>query len=176
MATLGELPESSAGPSPPPASRGRQLVVLALLLAASATVAAVGGFWTSTSVGSWYPTLAKPSWTPPPWLFGPVWTLLYAAMALAAWSVWRRGGWAANRAALTAYAVQLACNLLWSGIFFGLRSPGWALLDIALLWLALLATTVLFFRRSAAAGWLLVPYLAWVTYAAALNAAIVRLN
>jgi len=173
MATVDE-PTRHPDSSPP--SRARQLVALGLLLAASAAVAVVGGFWTSTSVGSWYPTLAKPSWTPPPWLFGPVWTLLYGAMALAAWSVWLRGGWAANRAALGAYGVQLTLNLLWSGIFFALRAPAWALLDVALLWVAVLTTTGLFFRRSRPAGWLMVPYLAWVSYAACLNAAIVRLN
>jgi len=158
------------------AGRSRQLSVLLVFLAASAVVAWVGGMWTASSVGSWYSALDKPSWTPPNFLFGPVWTLLYAAMAVAAWAVWRLGGWRRNPAALTLYSVQLLLNLLWSGLFFGQRSPFWGLIDISLLWLAILATLVLFFRRSRLAGWLMVPYLLWVSYAGALNFAIWRLN
>jgi tryptophan-rich sensory protein len=168
--------EARSEPDPSPPSRGRRLAVLALLLAASAAVAAIGGRWTASSVEAWYPTLLKPAWTPPAWLFGPVWTVLYALMALAAWRVWLAGGWAANRPALSLYAVQLLLNLAWSGIFFGLRAPGWALIEIEVLWLAIALTTWLFFRRDEAAGWLMLPYLLWVTYAAALNAAISALN
>lgn len=169
--------DATATPADPfQPSRGRQLTVLALLLAASAAVAAIGGAWTSSSVQTWYPTLAKPAWTPPPVVFGPVWTLLYALMALAAWQVWLRGGWAANRLALGLYGVQLVLNCAWSGIFFGLREVGWAVVDIAALWLVLATVLVLFLRRSHLAGWLFLPYLLWVTYAAALNLAIWRLN
>lgn len=162
--------------SPPP--RRIDLIGLALLLAASFLVAALGGSATATSVGNWYPTLAKPPWTPPSWLFGPVWTVLYGTMAIAAWLVWRRGGLRlpANRLPLAAYVLQLVLNCAWSWLFFGLRRPDWALLDVVLLWLAIAVTTVLFFRRVRAAGWLLLPYLAWVAYAAALNLAIVQLN
>lgn len=162
--------------TPPP--RRLDLIGLALLLAASFLVAALGGSATATSVDTWYPTLAKPPWTPPSWLFGPVWTLLYAVMAVAAWLVWRRGGLrlAANRLPLAVYALQLLLNCAWSWLFFGLQRPVWALADVALLWLAIAVTAVLFLRRVRTAGWLMLPYLAWVTYAAALNLAIVRLN
>lgn len=163
-------------PSQPIPSFGRQVTVLLVLLAASAVVAWVGATWTASSVGGWYTTLEKPSWTPPDYLFGPVWTLLYAAMAVAAWLVWRRGGWRGNAVALGLYGLQLLLNLVWSGLFFGQRSPFWGLVDITFLWLAILATLVLFFRRSRLAGWLMVPYLLWVTYAGALNFAIWRLN
>lgn len=161
-----------------PPRRRVDLIGLALFLAASFLVAALGGSATATSVDSWYPTLAKPPWTPPSWLFPPVWTVLFAVMAVAAWLVWRRGGLRlpANRLPLAAYALQLVLNGAWSWLFFALQRPDWALVDVALLWLAIGVTTALFYRRVRAAGWLLVPYLAWVTYAAALNLAIVRLN
>lgn len=162
--------------SSPIVSFGRQVTVLLVLLAASAVVAWVGANWTASSVGTWYTALEKPSWTPPNFLFGPVWAVLYAAMAVAAWLVWRRGGWWENALALGLYALQLLLNLFWSGLFFGQRSPFWGLVDISFLWLAILATLVLFFRRSRLAGWLMVPYLLWVTYAAALNFAIWQLN
>lgn len=166
------------GPSRGPAviDFGRQVSVLLVFLAASAVVAWVGANWTASSVGSWYAGLEKPPWTPPNFLFGPVWSVLYVAMAVAAWMVWRRGGWRENPWALSLYAIQLLLNLFWSGLFFGMRSPLWGLVDITFLWLAILATLVLFFRRSRLAGWLMVPYLLWVSYAAALNFAIWRLN
>jgi tryptophan-rich sensory protein len=150
--------------------------VLAGFLAAVAVVAAVGGAATASSVGTWYPALAKPAWTPPSWLFGPVWTALYAAMAVAGWAVWRARGWRQGRGPLVLFALQLLLNAAWSGLFFGLRAPGLALLGIALLWGAILATLVAFWRVRPLAGALLVPYLAWVSFAAALNAAIWRLN
>nr|NIP78266.1 tryptophan-rich sensory protein [Gemmatimonadota bacterium]NIQ52659.1 tryptophan-rich sensory protein [Gemmatimonadota bacterium]NIU72795.1 tryptophan-rich sensory protein [Gammaproteobacteria bacterium]NIX43184.1 tryptophan-rich sensory protein [Gemmatimonadota bacterium]NIY07349.1 tryptophan-rich sensory protein [Gemmatimonadota bacterium] len=109
-------------------------------------------------------------------IFGPVWTTLYVFMAVAAWLVWREAGLDGAFSALALFAVQLLLNLAWSGIFFALRSPGWALVDIIALWSAILVTMLLFFRHSAAAGWLLVPYLLWVSFATVLNAAIVRLN
>jgi len=160
-------------PEPAPT---HQVLALLLFLAASALVAGLGGWATASAVESWYPTLAKPAWTPPSFLFGPVWTALYALMALAAWLVWRHGGWRANRAALGLYALQLVLNGLWSFLFFGLRSPGWALVDVALLWLVILVTTLVFWRSSRWAGALFVPYLAWVSFASALNWAIWKLN
>ncbi len=151
---------------------------LALLgfLAACFAVAGIGGWWTSLGQPEWYGSLVKPSWNPPSWVFGPVWTVLYAAMAVAAWLVWKQAGFDGANAALTLFFVQLALNLAWSGIFFALRSPGWALVEVGVLWLAILATTVLFFRHSTWAGVLMVPYLLWVGFASALNTAIVRLN
>ena len=126
---------------------------------------------------TWYRTLQKPPWTPPAWVFGPVWTALYLSMGVAAWLVWRRGwGRPPVRLALAVFGAQLLVNLLWSVVFFGLRRPGWAVADIAVLWVLLVATVVLFSRVRPAAGLVLLPYLAWVTFAAALNGAVAWLN
>jgi tryptophan-rich sensory protein len=124
----------------------------------------------------WYRALSKPSWNPPPWLFGPVWTLLYTLMAVAAWMVWRQGGWAREALPLALYVAQLALNAAWTPIFFGAHRIGLALADVALLWLAILATLVAFAMTTPVAGLLLVPYLAWVTFASALNFQLWRLN
>jgi len=135
--------------------------------------AALGAFFTP---GAWYGSLNKPSWNPPGWIFGPVWTFLYSAMAVAAWLVWRRGGIKAQRRPLAWFCVQLALNGAWTPLFFGLRQMGLAFAEILLLCAAVAATTVAFFRVSRAAGWLLVPYLAWVCFAAVLNFTLWRLN
>lgn len=124
----------------------------------------------------YYASLAKPSWAPQPWIFGPVWTLLYLMMALAAWLVWRRGGWRVQRGPLSFYMLQLALNALWTPLFFGLRNPGLALLEIVLLGVAIVLTGRAFRTVSRTASWLLVPYLLWVVFAAALNFAIWKLN
>ncbi len=154
-------------------SRGLALIGF---LALTFAVAGVGGWFTSQGLGEWYGSLGKPSFNPPSSVFGPVWTVLYALMAVAAWIVWRDAGFAGAGAALTLFFVQLALNLAWSGLFFALRSPGLALLDIVALWLAILATTVLFFQHSTWAGALMVPYLLWVSFASVLNAAVWRMN
>lgn len=138
-------------------------------------IAGVSGVVTAQSVHSWYPTLHKPFFNPPDWVFGPVWTLLYGMIAIAGWRVWRAAGTAA-KPAWAAYALQLLLNFLWSGLFFGLHQPLWALGDIVLLWLAILINVLLFARRDQTAGWLLVPYFTWVSFAFLLNAAIVKLN
>ncbi len=151
-------------------------VALALLLL-NLLVAAVGGWFTASSVGSWYQTLHKPALNPPDWVFGPVWTVLYAMMALAAWCVWRRaGGWRRAAGAGVAYLLQLALNLFWSVVFFGWRSPSGALVVIVLLWLAIVWTLWRFAPHSRLAAALLAPYLAWVSFAGLLNLLIVRLN
>ena len=136
-----------------------------------------GAVATVEAVRDWYPTLEKPWFTPPNWLFGPAWTTLYAMMGVAAYLVWRHG-WeqGAVKAALVAYGVQLALNALWSPVFFGLRAPGPGLVVIVALWIAIAVTIVWFGRVSTIAAWLMVPYLAWVTYATALNFEIWRLN
>ena len=126
--------------------------------------------------GEWYAQLRKPSWNPPSWLFGPVWTALYTMMAISAWLVWRRGGFAANARSLGLFAVQLVFNALWSWLFFGLKNPALALIDIVLLWVAIAATLAAFYRVHRVAGWLLVPYLAWVSFATVLNATLWLLN
>ena len=149
---------------------------LGLFLAACFAAAALGGVATGGAVRDWYPTLAKPAWNPPAWVFGPVWTVLYVLMAVAAWLVWRRAGWSGARRALTVFFVQLTLNAAWSGLFFGLRNPGAAFAEILLLWGAIAWTLVLFWRFSALAGMMFIPYLAWVSFAAVLNFTIWRLN
>lgn len=157
-------------------NRISQTVALVFLLALCFGAAALGGAATYPQIEGWYAGLAKPAWTPPGWIFGPVWTALYAAMAVAAWLVWRQKGLAGARWPMALFAVQLGLNAAWSWLFFGLQSPGLGLVDIVLLWIGIAATMAAFWRRSAAAGLLLAPYLAWVTFAAALNHAIWRLN
>lgn len=159
----------------PVLSRGRDYAGLAAFLLLVAVVSAAGGWATSSSVGTWYPGLVKPSFNPPAWLFGPVWTVLYAMIAVAGWRLWRRGG-PASRLALTAWGVQLLLNLVWSFLFFGGRMIGAALVEIVVLLAAIAATIVLAWRVERAAAWLLVPYLAWVSFATLLNAALWRLN
>jgi len=155
----------------------RSMLTLAILLGLAYAAGAVGSVFTARSVGTWYQDLAKPSWTPPGWVFGPVWTLLYTMMGLAAWLVWLRGTSARTaEGPLAAWGVQLVLNAVWSALFFGLRRPDLALAELAALWCVVLATTVLFWCRSRAAGWLMVPYVLWTTFAGALNFAIWRLN
>ena len=124
----------------------------------------------------WYASLRKPTWTPPNWIFGPVWSVLYVSMAVAAWVVWRKRQSVAVVVPLSLFMVQLALNLGWSVVFFGLQNPDGACIEIVLLWAAIVATLVAFWRVTATAGWLLVPYLGWVTFAVALNFAIWQLN
>ena len=153
------------------------LTALAAFVALTMSAAGIASAFTARSVRSWYPSLHKPPGNPPASYFGPMWTLLYLLMTIAAWNVWRLGdGWSEASAAITIYLIQLALNAAWSVIFFGLRSPGLALIEIVLLWAAILATTIFFWQISTFSGVLLVPYLAWVGYAAYLNAGIWHLN
>jgi benzodiazapine receptor len=155
--------------------RRNDLAALAGFAVVCLAIGAVGGLLTSSSVNTWYPTLAKPAFNPPNWVFGPVWTTLYLLMAIAAWRVWRSGA-AGTRLALGAWLLQLALNLCWSALFFGLRAIGAALAEILVLLAAIALTAVLFWRIDRAAGALFVPYLAWVGFATMLNAALWRLN
>jgi len=123
--------------------------------------------------GVWYASLSKPTWNPPGWIFGPVWTVLYMMMAMAAWLVWKRDGW---RQALWLYVIQLALNAAWTPIFFGAQQIGWAFAVSTALWLAIMFMLLTFLRVSKVAGWLLMPYLAWVTFAAFLNFTLWRMN
>lgn len=148
--------------------------VLILLILLCLAVGMLGGLASSASIDGWYRTIAKPDWTPPDMVFGPVWTLLYIMMAVAAWLVWRSDELV--RPALILFFGQLALNLLWTLLFFGARSPGLALIEVVFLWLAVLMTMLAFFARSRLAGWLFVPYLAWVSFAGVLNAAIWWMN
>jgi benzodiazapine receptor len=141
----------------------------------------LGALATQTSVNTWYKRVRKPSWNPPPEMFAPVWTGLYFLMGLASWFVWREGRkehavGKPVRKALGLYSLQLALNSLWSIIFFGLRRTGWALGEIGLLWGLIFKTTQTFLKVNPLAGMLMLPYQAWVTFAAALNAAIWWLN
>jgi tryptophan-rich sensory protein len=162
---------------PPEHSRSslQRWLALALLVAICLGAAALGGVLTSHSVNDWYPTLKKPSWNPPNWVFAPVWTTLYLLMAAAAWLVWMNDT-ASRRLPMTLFGTQLLLNTAWSALFFGLRNPGLALIDVVLLFLAIAATIAAFRRVSSGAAVLLLPYLAWVAFAACLNAAIWRMN
>jgi tryptophan-rich sensory protein len=135
--------------------------------------AGVGGLFMP---GEWYASLKKPAWNPPGWIFGPVWTALYTMMAVAAWRVWKCGGFTAQRRPLALFLVQLALNAAWTPLFFGLHRLGLAFAEMLLLWLAIAATLTEFYRVSRAAAWLLAPYLAWVSFAALLNFTLWRLN
>lgn len=144
-------------------------------VAVSQASGVIGSFFTTSAIPSWYAYLAKPELAPPNWVFGPVWTTLYVLMGIAAFLVWRTQD-PGKRTALIAFFLQLVLNALWSIVFFGLRSPGAALIEIALLWIAILITLVLFIRISRPAGLLLIPYLMWVSFASYLNYAIWSLN
>jgi len=158
---------------PSPSSLGRQILALTGWVLLCFAAAAVGGFFMP---GEWYASLNKPAWNPPGWIFGPVWTALYTLMAVAAWLVWKRGGFATQRRPLALFLVQLALNAAWTPLFFGLHRPGLAFAEMLLLWLAIAATLAAFRRVSRAAAWLLAPYLAWVSFAAVLNFTLWKLN
>ena len=137
----------------------------------------LGSIATSESVATWYRTISKPAWTPPDWVFAPVWSTLYIMMGIAAWLVWRRAGFTRpGYIALAIFGAQLGLNFAWSVVFFGLERPGPAFIEIVLLWMAILVTILIFIRHSRSAALLLVPYLGWVTFAACLNFSIWRLN
>lgn len=154
----------------------RDWIALVIFVGICFAVAAIGSVFTAGSVKTWYPGLLKPAGTPPSWVFGPVWSTLYLLMATSAWLVWRQRDHEDVGLALTLFAAQLVLNGLWSYLFFGLRRPGAALIEIIVLLLAISATAVRFSEHSRLAFWLLTPYLAWVTYASYLNFGIWRLN
>ena len=161
-------------------SRNQQIIGLFAWLLLSVVTAAIGSA-ASIQAAPFYAELIRPDWAPPAWLFGPVWTVLYALMAIAAWLVWRIDGFGANsgsraRMALLLFIAQLIANALWSWLFFYWRDSALAFVDIVLLWLLIAATLVMFWRITPAAGVLLVPYLLWVSFAAALNYSLWQLN
>ncbi len=151
----------------------RRLLVLAGWVLLCLAAASLGAFFGPVE---WYASLKKPSWNPPGWIFGPVWTVLYTMMAVAAWLVWRQGGWGKQCKPLLIFLVQLALNALWTPLFFGWHRPGLAFAEIVLLWLAIATTIVVFRPVNRTAMLLLVPYLGWVSFAAALNFTLWRLN
>lgn len=156
------------------------MVPLIVFVAISELAGVIGAIFTSPAIPTWYAALIKPELAPPNWLFAPVWTALYFLMGVAAFLVWRKRSEGADatqiKRAITIFSVQLILNTLWSIIFFGLQNPGGALLEIAVLWFAILATMIAFYKISKWAAYLFVPYLAWVTFAAYLNWAIWTLN
>ena len=137
----------------------------------------IGSLFTTPAIPTWYATLRKPSFTPPNWIFSPVWIALFVLMGIAAFLVWNKGlSDQKVKIALSIFALQLILNVLWSVMFFGLRSPLAGLIEIAVLWMAILLTIFYFFKVSHVAGILLIPYFLWVSFAAVLNFSIWRLN
>lgn len=153
----------------------RQVFGLVGWLLLSFAAAAIGA-WASVHAATFYGHLSQPVWAPPSWLFGPVWSVLYALMGIAAWLIWRMGGFTAARKALTVFGLQLAVNALWSWLFFGWHRGALAFADIVLLWLLIVATLVAFWRVRPLAGMLLLPYLLWVSFAGVLNFVVWQLN
>ncbi len=137
--------------------------------------AAVGAF-ASANAGAFYRDLIRPAWAPPSWLFGPVWSVLYVCMGLSAWLVWRVRGFAGARSALVVFTLQLAANSLWPWLFFVCNQGRLAFAEILVLWALIVVTISLFWKVSKVAAWLLLPYLAWVSFASALTLSIWRLN
>jgi tryptophan-rich sensory protein len=158
-----------------PLTKQKQIVGLVGWLFVSFVAAAIGAA-ASIQAAPFYMQLVRPDWAPPSFLFGPVWTVLYALMGIAAWLVWRVGGFRAARSALTLFLVQLALNALWSWLFFGWHRGALAFADILVLWALIVATLVAFWRIKPFAGVLLVPYLLWVSFATALNYSVWQLN
>ena|SRR5579871_3273411 len=161
--------------NPFPAANFSRWVGLVIVVAICIGVGLLGAIATRQSLIDWYPMLRKPSWNPPSWIFGPVWTTLYIMMAVAAWLIWQING-PFHRLGLGLFVVQLILNAFWSPLFFGIRSPGLALIDIIALWIAILATTLVFSRSSRVAAALLLPYLVWVSFATGLNFELWKLN
>ena len=155
--------------------RLKQILGLVGWLVVSFIAAGIGAA-ASVQAGPFYAELVRPEWAPPGWVFGPVWTALYVLMGVAAWLVWRVGGFRAAKLALTLFLVQLALNALWSWLFFGWHLGAWAFADVLLLWAMIAATLIAFWRIRPLAGALLVPYLLWVSFASVLNYSVWQLN
>jgi benzodiazapine receptor len=149
---------------------------LACWIVGCLVIGGLGARWTGPEIPDWYRTLTKPSFNPPNWVFGPVWTALYILMAIAAWLVAKSPHSQGRTAGLTLFLFQLMLNLAWSWIFFHKHAIGPAAVEVACLWSAIGVTTFLFGRTSSTAAWLMAPYWAWVTFASVLNATIWRLN
>lgn len=149
-------------------------IIASVLLAQLA--GAIGSFFTFSAIPTWYSYLDKPSFSPPNWIFGPVWTLLYTLMGVAAWLIWRQRKSTGTQQALWLYVSHLVVNSLWSIIFFGWQRPDIAFMVIIILWTMIASMMILFARISRSAAWLLLPYLAWVSFATVLNYAIWQLN
>lgn len=150
---------------------------LAIAIIISELAGIIGSFFTTTSITTWYATLLRPDFYPPNWIFAPVWTILFAFMGIALFLIWEKGLTKKDvRIAFTVFFAQLALNILWSILFFGLHNPGAALIEIFSLWLAILTTIISFYKISKTASYLLIPYILWVSFAAYLNYSIWILN
>lgn len=158
-----------------PLTKKQQIIGLIAWLAVSFIAAAIGSAATLRA-GSFYTDLIRPEWAPPAAIFGPVWTALYILMAIAAWLVWRTGGFNAARNALVLFLVQLMFNALWSWLFFGWQMGAAAFVEVVLLWVLIAATLIAFWRIRPFAGILLLPYLAWVSFATALTYSVWQMN
>lgn len=157
--------------------RGIEVLRLVASIVICQAAGGIGAVFTGPALQTWYPTLEKPPFNPPNWVFGPAWAILFTLMGISLFLIWRRGvSEPGVTLALTVFGAQLFLNVLWSVIFFGLQSPFYAFIEIIFLWIAILATVIIFYRISVPAGLLLVPYILWVTFAAVLNYYIVRLN
>lgn len=155
----------------------RNIFKLIIAVTVPVAVGAASGFFTVTGADSWYKTIQKPSWNPPNWIFGPVWTTLYVMMGIGLFLVWKTDtGRKLKRAAVLLFSVQLVLNFFWSFIFFNQQQIGWALVEIILLWVFILLTIFSFSKVSRPAAWLMVPYISWVSFATILNYTIWRLN
>jgi benzodiazapine receptor len=157
-------------------TRFQNIASLGGFLVLCLSVSAIGGVVTRTAVHDWYQELAKPHFTPPDWVFAPVWITLYLLMGFSAWLIWRRVGLAGGRTPLTVFAVQLALNLAWSFVFFGARLIGWAAIELGFLWVAIAFNIWVFWRIDRLASVLLVPYFLWASFAGVLNTSIYILN
>ena len=140
-------------------------------------IGSLGAIATTPAIPTWYASLEKPFFTPPSWVFAPVWTTLFLLMGIALYLVWQEGMKNRNvRIAIYAFAFQMFLNVLWSFLFFGLRNPSLGLIEIVILWIAILFTIIKFYRVSKPAAYLLIPYICWVTIATALNLGVFLLN
>ena len=151
-------------------------IKLVISIAIPLFIGFIGSFFTSSSVDTWYKTLKKPDFNPPNWVFSPVWTLLFILIGLSFYIIWKNNFGGKKVLLLNIFFTQLFANLIWSLFFFGLRSPFLALIDIIVLWLAILVNIIVFYRVSKPAGILLVPYILWVSFAALLNFYLYILN
>jgi translocator protein len=154
-------------------SNGIKLIISIVLCV---SLGSVGGLVTVNEIPTWYATLNKPSFNPPNWLFGPVWTTLYVLMGISVYLIWKQPVSTERNKALQLFILQFILNFCWSFIFFGLHATGWALMEMIALWILILLSILHFAKHSKTAAWLLVPYIAWVSFALLLNAAIWKLN
>jgi len=153
-----------------------KFISLALSILIAQAAGMIGSVFTVSSVGTWFETIAKPSWNPPGWVFGPVWITLYTLMGVSGYLVWQQRDMPGAKLALSIYGIHLVFNALWSVLFFGLKNPGLAFAEILVLLSLIVATTVLFWKINSWAGMLMIPYIAWVSFAAFLNYTIWQLN